>query len=101
MCRLQQQLCQDQRPVQSPYICSPFSSLGEAVTHLLPYHTCAGHLPSQDDFNLVDKQFDTVSGFLLKRTKDMLNKYRQLLLGEALVRNCSHTSIFPFFSPKS
>ncbi|XP_036818731.1 BRD4-interacting chromatin-remodeling complex-associated protein isoform X2 [Oncorhynchus mykiss] len=84
MCRLQQQLCQDQRPVQSPYICSPFSSLGEAVTHLLPYHTCAGHLPSQDDFNLVDKQFDTVSGFLLKRTKDMLNKYRQLLLGEAL-----------------
>ncbi|XP_055721588.1 BRD4-interacting chromatin-remodeling complex-associated protein isoform X2 [Salvelinus fontinalis] len=84
MCRLQQQLCQDQGPVQSPYICSPFSSLGEAVTHLLPYHTCAGHLPSQDDFNLVDKQFDTVSGFLLKRTKDMLNKYRQLLLGEAL-----------------
>ncbi|XP_031643520.1 BRD4-interacting chromatin-remodeling complex-associated protein isoform X2 [Oncorhynchus kisutch] len=84
MCRLQQQLCQDQRPVQSPYICSPFSSLGEAVTHLLPYHTCAGHLPSQDDFNLVDKQFDTVSGFLLKRTKDMINKYRQLLLGEAL-----------------
>eukprot|EP00063_Salmo_salar_P092265 XP_014067100.1 PREDICTED: glioma tumor suppressor candidate region gene 1 protein-like isoform X1 [Salmo salar] len=84
MCRLQQQLCLDQGPVQSPYICPPFSSLGEAVTHLLPYHTCAGHLPSQDDFNLVDKQFDTVSGFLLKRTKDMLNKYRQLLLGEAL-----------------
>ncbi|KAK6304894.1 hypothetical protein J4Q44_G00254800 [Coregonus suidteri] len=82
--RLQQKLCQNQGPVQIPYVCSPFSSLGEAVTHLLPYHACAGHLPSQDDFNLVDEQFVTVSRFLLKRSKDMLNKYRQLLLGETL-----------------
>ncbi|CAB1335711.1 unnamed protein product [Coregonus sp. 'balchen'] len=81
---LQQKLCQNQGPVQIPYVCSPFSSLGEAVTHLLPYHACAGHLPSQDDFNLVDEQFVTVSRFLLKRSKDMLNKYRQLLLGETL-----------------
>lgn len=35
----------------------------------------------------VDQEFDTVSGFLLKRTKDMVNKYRQLLVREAQVRD--------------
>lgn len=35
----------------------------------------------------VDQEFDTVSGFLLKRTKDMVNKYRQLLVREAQVRH--------------
>lgn len=34
----------------------------------------------------MDQEFDTVSGFLLKRTKDMVNKYRQLLVREAQVR---------------
>lgn len=34
----------------------------------------------------MDQEFDTVSGFLLKRTKDMVNKYRQLLVAEAQVR---------------
>lgn len=37
-------------------------------------------------FSTVDQEFDTVSGFLLKRTKDMVNKYRQLLVREAQVR---------------
>ncbi|KAM6961336.1 BRD4-interacting chromatin-remodeling complex-associated protein [Aplochiton taeniatus] len=81
--RVQQRLCLDHAAVQSPYTCSPFSTLEDAVTHLLPYHSCAGHLPTQEDFDSVDEEFDTVSGFLLKRTKDMVNKYRQLLIGEA------------------
>ena len=34
----------------------------------------------------MDQEFDSVSGFLLKRTKDMVNKYRQLLVAEAQVR---------------
>lgn len=34
----------------------------------------------------VDQEFDSVSCFLLKRTKDMVNKYRQLLVREAQVR---------------
>ena len=38
-------------------------------------------------FPSVDQEFDTVSGFLLKRTKDMVNKYRQLLVREAQVRH--------------
>lgn len=82
------------------------------MSRLLPYHACAGHLPTQDDFSLgqqaalvgescnsgnkcsqlaalslpVDQEFDTVSTFLLNRTKDMVNKYRQLLVREAQVR---------------
>lgn len=36
----------------------------------------------------MDQEFDTVSGFLLKRTKDMVNKYRQLLVRETQVRRC-------------
>ncbi|XP_026007705.1 BRD4-interacting chromatin-remodeling complex-associated protein isoform X2 [Astatotilapia calliptera] len=81
--RFQQQLCLDHGAVQAPLTGPAFSTLKDAVRHLLPYHTCAGHLPTQDDFNLVDQEFDTVSGFLLKRTKDMVNKYRQLLVREA------------------
>ncbi|XP_033844585.1 BRD4-interacting chromatin-remodeling complex-associated protein [Periophthalmus magnuspinnatus] len=82
--RFQQQLCSDHAAVQRPCTRAAFSSLQEAVRGLLPYHTCAGPLPTQDHFNMVDQEFDTVSGFLLKRTKDMVNKYRQLLLREAL-----------------
>ncbi|KAM9341442.1 BRD4-interacting chromatin-remodeling complex-associated protein [Symphorus nematophorus] len=85
MCRhrFQQQICLDHRAVQTPFTGPAFSTLKDAVRRLLPYHTCAGHLPTQDDFSLVDQEFDTVSGFLLKRTKDMVNKYRQLLVREA------------------
>ncbi|KAK2826677.1 hypothetical protein Q5P01_020891 [Channa striata] len=81
--RFQQQLCLDHGAVQHPFTGPAFSTLKDAVRRLLPYHTCAGHLPTQGDFSLVDQEFDTVSGFLLKRTKDMVNKYRQLLVREA------------------
>uniref|UniRef100_A0A3B3VWB4 Si:ch211-168d23.3 n=1 Tax=Poecilia latipinna TaxID=48699 RepID=A0A3B3VWB4_9TELE len=77
----QQQLCLDHGAVQNPFTRPAFATLKDAVRRLLPYHTCAGHLPTQDDFNL-DQEFDSVSGFLLKRTKDMVNKYRQLLVKE-------------------
>lgn len=79
------------------------------MSHLLPYHSCAGHLPTQEHFSsgeklslkavpvtpppplmtapplTVDQEFDIVSSFLLKRTKDMVNKYRQLLVRDAQV----------------
>ncbi|XP_068573705.1 BRD4-interacting chromatin-remodeling complex-associated protein isoform X2 [Cebidichthys violaceus] len=81
--RFQQQICLDHAAVQTPFTGPAFSTLKDAVRRMLPYHSCAGHLPTQEDFNLVDQEFDTVSGFLLKRTKDMVNKYRQLLVREA------------------
>ncbi|XP_072222086.1 BRD4-interacting chromatin-remodeling complex-associated protein isoform X2 [Leuresthes tenuis] len=80
--RFQQQLCLDHGAVQSPFTGPAFATMKDVVRRLLPYHTCAGHVPTQDDFALVDQEFDTVSGFLLKRTKDMVNKYRQLLVRE-------------------
>ncbi|KAG7510207.1 hypothetical protein JOB18_016079 [Solea senegalensis] len=81
--RFQQQLGLDHRAVQHQFTVPAFSTLTDAVRHLLPYHTCAGHLPTENDFTSVDQEFDTVSCFLLRRTKDMVNKYRQLLLKEA------------------
>ncbi|XP_061599330.1 BRD4-interacting chromatin-remodeling complex-associated protein [Cololabis saira] len=80
--RFQQQFCSDHAAVQNPITSPAFATLKDAVRHLLPFHTCAGHLPTQDHFTSVDQEFDTVSGFLLKRTKDMVNKYRQLLVRE-------------------
>ncbi|XP_074548197.1 BRD4-interacting chromatin-remodeling complex-associated protein isoform X2 [Halichoeres trimaculatus] len=80
--RFQQQICLDHRTVHTPFTGPAFSTLKDAVRRLLPYHACAGHLPTQEDFDLVDQEFDSVSGFLLKRTKDMVNKYRQLLVRE-------------------
>ncbi|XP_049596643.1 BRD4-interacting chromatin-remodeling complex-associated protein isoform X2 [Syngnathus scovelli] len=80
--RFQQLLCSDHLAVQLPCTGPAFCSLTDAFRRLLPYHVCAGHPPSQEDLALVDQEFDTVSGFLLKRTKDMVNKYRQLLVKE-------------------
>ncbi|MCI4382638.1 hypothetical protein PGIGA_G00017150 [Pangasianodon gigas] len=81
--RFKQQLCSDYDAVLNPNTCSRFTSLEDAVRHLLPYHTCSRALPSQADLLTVDKQFENVSGLLLKCTTDMLNKYRQLLLAES------------------
>ncbi|KAM9786759.1 BRD4-interacting chromatin-remodeling complex-associated protein isoform 3-T3 [Syngnathus typhle] len=104
--RFQQLLCSDHLAVQLPCTGPAFCSVTDAARRLLPYHVCAGHPPSQEDLSLgrpitqcsnpipgsehhcdvvppaVDQEFDTVSGFLLKRTKDMVNKYRQLLVKE-------------------
>ncbi|XP_056111793.1 BRD4-interacting chromatin-remodeling complex-associated protein [Rhinichthys klamathensis goyatoka] len=80
---VKQQLFLDHSAVLSPNTLAPFVSVEDAVRHLLPYHTFARALPSQTDFISVDKQFECFSVVLLKRTKDMLNKYRQLLLAES------------------
>ncbi|XP_077396176.1 BRD4-interacting chromatin-remodeling complex-associated protein [Festucalex cinctus] len=81
--RFQQLLCSDHLAVQHPRTGPAFCTLTDAARRLLPYHVCAGHPPSQEDLALVDQEFDTVSRFLLQRTKDMVNKYRQLLVREA------------------
>uniref|UniRef100_W5N773 Si:ch211-168d23.3 n=1 Tax=Lepisosteus oculatus TaxID=7918 RepID=W5N773_LEPOC len=81
--RFQQQICSDHSSVMDPDVSTPFVSLEDSLSRLLPYHTCVGVLPSTEDFYRVDEQFEVVSSLLLKRTQDMLNKYRQLLLQEA------------------
>ncbi|XP_017555235.1 BRD4-interacting chromatin-remodeling complex-associated protein isoform X1 [Pygocentrus nattereri] len=81
--RIKQQICSDHNAVFNPNTRSRFISLEDAVRHLLPYHTCSRALPSHADLMTVDKQFENVSGLLLNRTTDMLNKYRKLLLAES------------------
>ncbi|KAL2099299.1 hypothetical protein ACEWY4_005779 [Coilia grayii] len=81
--RIQLQLCSDHKAILSPQSQCPFVTVEDAVRQLLPYHSCAGRLPSQRDMSSVDEQFEAASVFLLNRTKDMQNKYKQLLLAEA------------------
>uniref|UniRef100_A0A8C2H270 Si:ch211-168d23.3 n=1 Tax=Cyprinus carpio TaxID=7962 RepID=A0A8C2H270_CYPCA len=81
--RFRQQMLLDHSAVLNPNTSAPFVSLEDALRHLLPYHSCARALPSQADFISVDKQFECASVVLLKRIKDMLNKYRKQLLAES------------------
>ncbi|XP_043118419.1 BRD4-interacting chromatin-remodeling complex-associated protein isoform X2 [Puntigrus tetrazona] len=81
--RFKQQMFLDHSAVLNPNTSAPFVSVEDALRHLLPYHTCARTLPNQADFISVDKQFECVSVVLFKRIKDMLNKYRKLLLTES------------------
>ncbi|MGH0156911.1 UNVERIFIED_CONTAM: hypothetical protein FKN15_032944, partial [Acipenser sinensis] len=87
--QFQEQLRCHQSSVMDPDCTSAFVSLQDTLCRLLPYHTCMGTLPSTastGEFHIVDEQFGVVSSLLLKRTQEMLSKYRLLLLQEA--RRC-------------
>ncbi|XP_041031979.1 BRD4-interacting chromatin-remodeling complex-associated protein-like isoform X2 [Carcharodon carcharias] len=84
-----QQLQEEQKNVLQPDYKTPFSSLEDAMQRLLPYHVFQGNLPSQEEFQKVDNEFETVSVQLLKRTQMMLSKYRRLLLEDAMRVNPS------------
>ncbi|MGH0139166.1 UNVERIFIED_CONTAM: hypothetical protein FKN15_065643 [Acipenser sinensis] len=81
--RFQEQLRCHQSSVMDPDCTSAFVSLQDTLCRLLPYHACVGTLPSTGEFHIVDEQFGVVSSLLLKRTQEMLSKYRLLLLQEA------------------
>uniref|UniRef100_A0A6J0UGU9 BRD4-interacting chromatin-remodeling complex-associated protein-like isoform X1 n=1 Tax=Pogona vitticeps TaxID=103695 RepID=A0A6J0UGU9_9SAUR len=83
-----QQLQKDQAHAVTPDK-SQFRSLNEAVQRLLSYHVCQGSLPTEDDLRKVDNEFESVATQLLKRTQAMLNKYRCLLLEDAMRINPS------------
>ncbi|XP_066105107.1 BRD4-interacting chromatin-remodeling complex-associated protein-like isoform X1 [Saccopteryx bilineata] len=68
---------------------SQFRSLNDAVQRLLSYHVCQGSMPTEEDLKKVDNEFETVATQLLKRTQAMLNKYRCLLLDDAMRINPS------------
>ncbi|XP_063077667.1 BRD4-interacting chromatin-remodeling complex-associated protein-like isoform X2 [Engraulis encrasicolus] len=61
----------------------PFSSVDDALHRLLPFHVFQGALPSQEEFDKVDEEFEAVASQVLKRTEAMVNKYRRLLMVEA------------------
>ncbi|XP_027456652.1 BRD4-interacting chromatin-remodeling complex-associated protein-like isoform X3 [Callorhinus ursinus] len=83
-----QQLQRDQAHAVTPDK-SQFRSLSEAVQRLLSYHVCQGSMPTEQDLKKVDSEFETVATQLLKRTQAMLNKYRCLLLEDAMRINPS------------
>ncbi|KAH0622737.1 hypothetical protein JD844_025306 [Phrynosoma platyrhinos] len=75
-----QQLQKDQAHAVTPDK-SQFRSLNDAVQRLLSYHVCQGSLPTEEDLRKATQ--------LLKRTQAMLNKYRCLLLEDAMRINPS------------
>ncbi|XP_009667224.2 BRD4-interacting chromatin-remodeling complex-associated protein-like isoform X1 [Struthio camelus] len=83
-----QQLQKDQVHAVTPDK-SQFRSLNDAVQRLLSYHVCQGSLPTEEDLRKVDSEFESVATQLLKRTQAMLNKYRCLLLEDAMRINPS------------
>ncbi|XP_018120498.1 BRD4-interacting chromatin-remodeling complex-associated protein-like isoform X2 [Xenopus laevis] len=68
---------------------TPFGSLNNAAERLLPYHVFQGSLPTDEDLKKVDNEFESASIHLLKKTQSMLNKYRLLLLEDAMRINPS------------
>ncbi|XP_036270234.1 BRD4-interacting chromatin-remodeling complex-associated protein-like isoform X1 [Pipistrellus kuhlii] len=85
---LLQQLQRDQAHTVTPDK-SQFRCLSDAVQRLLSYHVCQGCMPTEEDLRKVDNEFETVATQLLKRTQAMLNKYRCLLLEDAMRINPS------------
>ncbi|XP_061334810.1 BRD4-interacting chromatin-remodeling complex-associated protein-like isoform X1 [Pezoporus flaviventris] len=83
-----QQLQKDQMHAVTPDK-SQFRSLNDAVQRLLSYHVFQGSLPTEEDLRKVDSEFETVATQLLKRTQAMLNKYRRLLIEDAMRINPS------------
>ncbi|NWZ19159.1 BICRL protein, partial [Asarcornis scutulata] len=83
-----QQLQKDQVNAVTPDK-SQFRSLNDAVQRLLSYHVCQGSLPTDEDLRKVDSEFESVATQLLKRTQAMLNKYRCLLIEDAMRINPS------------
>ncbi|XP_053166972.1 BRD4-interacting chromatin-remodeling complex-associated protein-like [Hemicordylus capensis] len=83
-----QQLQKDQAHAVTPDK-SQFKSLNDAVQRLVSYHVCQGSLPTEEDLRKVDNEFESVATQLLKRTQAMLNKYRCLLLEDAMRINPS------------
>ncbi|NXG45594.1 BICRL protein, partial [Psilopogon haemacephalus] len=83
-----QQLQKDQMHAVTPDK-SRFRSLSDAVQRLLSYHVCQGSPPTEEDLRKVDSEFESVATQLLKRTQAMLNKYRCLLIEDAMRINPS------------
>ncbi|XP_070590598.1 BRD4-interacting chromatin-remodeling complex-associated protein-like isoform X1 [Erythrolamprus reginae] len=83
-----QQLQKDQAQAVTPDK-SQFRSLRDAVQRLLSYHVCQGSPPTEEDLRKVDNEFESAATHLLKRTQSMLNKYRCLLMEDAMRINPS------------
>ncbi|XP_063774378.1 BRD4-interacting chromatin-remodeling complex-associated protein-like [Pseudophryne corroboree] len=83
-----QQLCKDQERSVLP-VKGQFQSLHDAAQRLLPYHVFQGSMPTEEDLHKVDTEFESMATHFLKKTQAMLNKYRLLLMEDAMRINPS------------
>jgi hypothetical protein len=84
-CRIEQQLKTDQGGACMPDTCTPFQSTSDACKRLIRYHVFNEQLLSQQDLEKADEFFEATAKHLLDKFRQMLNKYRYLLLMESMV----------------
>lgn len=68
-----------------PDTCTPFQSTSDACKRLIRYHVFNEQLLSQQDLEKADEFFEATAKHLLDKFRQMLNKYRYLLLMESMV----------------
>lgn len=84
-CRIEQQLKTDQGGACMPDTCTPFQSTSDACKRLIRYHVFNEQLLSQQDLEKADEFFEATAKHLLDKFRQMMNKYRYLLLMESMV----------------
>lgn len=64
---------------------TPFSSTNDACKRLIRYHVYNEQVLSQQDLEKADEIFEATAKHLLDKFRQMMNKYRCLLLMESMV----------------
>ncbi|XP_021927375.1 mucin-12-like isoform X2 [Zootermopsis nevadensis] len=81
---IEQQLKTDQGGACMPDTCTPFQSTSDACKRLIRYHVFNEQLLSQQDLEKADEFFEATAKHLLDKFRQMMNKYRYLLLMESM-----------------
>ncbi|XP_068082122.1 serine-rich adhesin for platelets [Anabrus simplex] len=81
---IEQQLKTDQAGASMPDTQTPFSSTSDACKRLIRYHVFNEQVLSQQDLEKADEIFEATAKHLLDKFRQMMNKYRYLLLMESM-----------------
>ncbi|XP_069693632.1 mucin-2-like isoform X3 [Periplaneta americana] len=81
---IEQQLKTDQGGACMPDTSTPFQSTSDACKRLIRYHVFNEQLLSQQDLEKADEFFEATAKHLLDKFRQMMNKYRYLLLMESM-----------------
>lgn len=84
---IEQQLRRDQQDARESDTHTPFRSKDDACKRLIRYHVYNEQLLSQRDLEKADEIYEEATAkHLLDKFKQMMQKYRYLLLKESMVR---------------
>ncbi|KAJ9582980.1 hypothetical protein L9F63_022665 [Diploptera punctata] len=81
---IEQQLKTDQSGACMPDTSTPFQSTSDACKRLIRYHVLNEQLLSQQDLEKADEFFEATAKHLLDKFRQMMHKYRYLLLMESM-----------------